>query len=277
MGRAHHTHLIASEAPREYTVWDPDLLDMGAKEVDTELTALCGETTRAKWDNHGGRPRFIQDASRVSCPKCNKKIAAAALKARPAGAPKLTAVQDKEAKGGFRYKQGWKVLLGDEAIGYVGYEEHAWRIYPLQIERYDDKAKAAGPYIRNTNGVLTRDGEVGSKHFGSWRLPNEALSFDSKEAAILGCEAQFNAGVLKTGPQLFADYARATEEARIRAREQTRKRDERQERKDETLAALREILEKETLSNFQRMGLMNAIADIEKKKIETWSLEDDEA
>lgn len=269
------THRIASRSPREYTVWDPDLLAMNAKEVDDELTALCGETMRAAW-NTPPRARFVEGDARVTCPKCNKKIATLALKARPAGAPKLEAVQDKEAKGGFRYKQGWKVLLDGETIAYVGYEEHGWRIYPLQIESYDDKAKADGPYIRNTHGVLAKDGEVVSK---GWRhyLPNEALSFTSREAAMLACEAQFAAGVLKTGPQLFAERKIANAEARARAAEQRARRDERQQRKDDTLAALNEILEKETLSNFQRMGLMNAIADIEKKKVEVWSLEDDDA
>lgn len=267
MSRTQHSHMIASEAPKQFKTWDSRTGHESAEfEDDIELTAMCGETTRGSWNLKQSWSKFTYDGAHISCPKCNKKIAQAQIKARSADRPALTAEADPEAKGGFRHKQGWKVLLGSELIGYVGFEEHAWRIYPLQIESYDEKAKESGPYIRNARGVLDRDGDTGSKAFGSWSLPAKSLHYKSKEAAMLGCEAMYASGILKSGPQLFAEREEANARAQVAMAERRQKESDKTERRNDTLAALQEILDKETLSNFQRMGLMNAIADLTPKQ-----------
>jgi hypothetical protein len=258
MSRAHHYHLIAGRETRpfEFDKWEPPKTPYwGEAEF---IVALCGEEHRVgAWNND----RFLEDEKHVTCPQCRAKIARAKLKARPADAPKLTLVRDPDARGGFRYKQGWRAVVDGEAVAILGFEEHAWHIYPYVARRPDDEH----PEVRvvNSHGVLTDTGTTANR--GMYRLPNSALSFKTKEDALLASGELRAAGKLKTVPELLAEYhANQVEWARLNA-ERKRKDAERGQKNTDTLEALREILAHDTLSNFQREGLMNAIAIYEAK------------
>lgn len=260
MGRAHHYHWLKTRLPREYDVWsDAEGRWLEQKEVDDELTAICGYNTRSKWVRDGRT--FATEKKHVTCPKCRTKLAKEALKARSADAPKLAVERDPDARGGFRYKQGWRAVVDGEAVAILGFEEHAWHIYPFVARRPDDEH----PEVRvvNTHGVLTESGTTASR--GLSRLPSSALSFKTKEDALLAAGDLRAAGKLKTAPELLVEYhANQVEWARLNA-ERKQKDAERGEKNRDTLEALREILAKETLSNFQREGLMNAIAVYESR------------
>jgi len=229
-------------------------------EWDDELTALCGYVTRAQWNKR--RNLFYEGAENerfVSCPICNKKAAAARLKARPAGAPVLTMEQDKTAKGHFRYQGGWKALQDGVLIAYLGFEDHAWRVYPLYLGHHDGETREQDRGLVGT--PLNDDGEDGRRdHY--YRL--YAARYKSKEAALLAAGEFRAGGFLKTEVELFAARAEALKANRAWADERQRKFDEREQTRNDTLLALKEIFERESLSNFQRQGLMTAIAKFEK-------------
>jgi hypothetical protein len=259
MGRGLHRHLIARRETRpfEFDKFEPPKTPYwGEAEF---LVAVCGEEHRVgSWKND----RFLEEASHITCPQCRTKIAKALLKQRPADAPKLSLEADKDARGGFRNSQGWKALVDGEPVAILGYEEHAWRIYPFAASKKDDgEIKVA-----NTYGVLLKDHSTGSR-FDSrgYRLPSSALEFKTKEDALMACEGLRLEGVLKTPTEVLADYHERQAEAKVWNENRRRKLAARDEKNRNTLEALREILGKETLSNFQREGLLNAIELYEAK------------
>lgn len=258
MSRAHHYHLIAGRETRpfEFNKWEPPKTPYwGEAEF---IIALCGEEHRVgSWKSD----RFLEDEKHVTCPQCRAKIARAKLKARPADAPKLTLERDPDACGGFRFKQGWRAVVDGEAVAILGFEEHAWHIYPFVARGPDDE----NPQVRvtNTRGVLTESGTTASR--GLFRLPSAALSFKTKEDALIAAGDLRADGKLKTAPELLVEYhANQVEWARLNAKRK-QKDAERDQKNRDTLEALREVLAKETLSNFQREGLMNAIAVYESR------------
>jgi hypothetical protein len=226
------------------------------------FVAVCGESHRiGSWGPEHDRRDWTEEENYVSCPKCRTKLAKAALKARPADAPKLTLARDPEARGGFRYKQGWRALVDGETVAILGFEEHSWHIYPLVVRRPDDEH----PDLRviNSHGVLTESGTTASR--GMFRLPNTALCYKTKEDALLAAGDLRVSGKLKTAPELLTQYHADQEEWARQSAERKRKDGERDQTNRETLDALREILAKETLSNFQRQGLVNAIEMVEAR------------
>jgi hypothetical protein len=260
MGRGLHRHLIARRETRpfEFDKFEPPKTPYwGEAEF---LVALCGEEHRlGSWRND----RFLEEPNHVTCPQCRTKMARAKLKARPADAAKLTLEQDKEARGGFRHQQGWKALVDGEAVAILGYEEHYWRIYPYVTKR-DDETKEVK--VVNSHGVLLEDHTTGSR-FSSmgYRLPGKALRWTTKEDALMACEGLRQEGVLKTAPELLAEYAENVRANEAWAAERRRKAAERNSEITDTVEGLKEILAKETLSNFQRQALMTAIATFEAK------------
>lgn len=263
MGRARHTHALDRIIQREFPVYGLHHTPTTEKVVEDVKVAVCGHEVRASWDHDRD---FDDNHNNVSCPTCNKKLAQAALKARPPGSGRLLIEADKAAKGYFRHNGGSKVILNGEVIGYVGYQDHGWRLYPLMLERYDDKARAGGAYVRNSPTPLKTDGTTQARALYEY-LGRDVFAFKSKEAAALGCEQQHRAGLMLTEAQLWAEAnaAEITAQAEQAAREQRKA--ERQAAKDETLQGLNEILERETLSNFQRQALMTAIAKVEAQKV----------
>ncbi|USN16144.1 hypothetical protein PAPPERLAPAPP_04030 [Brevundimonas phage vB_BpoS-Papperlapapp] len=263
MGRARHTHALDRVVQEKFTVFTDNHTPTGRKEIEDVRIAVCGYSIRAKWDTDH---TFDERANNITCPTCNKKTAARLIKARPSSAPKLTIEADKSARGGFRHEGGSRVLFDGEAVAYVGYQDHFWRIYPLEIERYDSQAKADGPYVRNATMPMDDSGATATRSLYAY-LGNEVLRYRSKEAAALACEAYVASGWLKTGPQLHAEHAqhRAAAEAAAQARETRRQ--ARQALQDETLEALNDILARETLTNFQRQGLMNAIVVVGQRRM----------
>lgn len=262
--RTFHTHALARIDQRPFDVYAVDgYTRTGEKALENVKIALCGHEVRAAWDRDRD---FDTNPNNITCPTCNKKLAQAAIKARPDGAGRLEIIADKAARGGFRHAGGSKVVLEGEVIGYVGFEDHAWRIYPLMIERWDDKAEAGGPYVRNAPRPMDKDGSISSLD-RSYRPPPSVPRYRSKEAAALACEQAYLQGLLKTGAQLHqeaAEYAKAAQESADRRSALVA---ERLAEKSQTLNALDEILNTKTLSNFQRQGLMNAIALVERHKV----------
>lgn len=253
--RARHTHALDRVEPRAFPVRDPNLhTNTGESVVEDVRFGVCGYEVRSSWES----PRdFDSNLNNITCPDCNKKLAKRAIAARDS-LESLEIVPDKEARGGFRFQGGYRVLLAGETIGYVGYEDHAWRIYPLTLEHHDARARADGPYALNDQRPLTKGGTTAARGLYKY-LAQDVLSFKSKEAAALGCEDAFRQGLLKTGPALLAEHAEhrvvAAREAQARAARQA----EQEAAQAETLAGLEEILARETLSNFQRQALMSAI------------------
>lgn len=260
MGRGLHRHFLAQRVtrPYEFDKFEPPKTPYWA---DAEfLIALCGEESRVgSW----GTERFLEEPKHVTCPQCRTKLSRAALKERPADAPKLQLVQAKDARGGFRNHQGWQALVDGEAVAIVGFEEHKWRIYPFVARKNEETGRLE---VINTHGVLLEDNTTGSRFSSAgYRLPSKALGWLTKEDALMGCEPLRASGVLKTEPELLAEYL---ENQRVHAQwisERDRKVVALDQKNRETLEALREVLEKETLSNFQRQGIMTAIEHYESK------------
>lgn len=251
MSRAHHRHLLVRTETRshEFNRFEPGKT---AYVADAEFKiALCGEEGRVGGYGH---ERIIEEAQAVSCPVCRTKLAKQALKARPADAPKLSLEQDKGAKGGFRHEQGWKARIDGVPVAIIGYQEHSWRVYPYACRKNDDDVLE----VVNTYGPMSKDGDTVA--LGSYfRLRGGALGFNTKEDALIACEGLRASGVLKTAPELIAGHhamVQANDEWHAR---RERERAEAATRNRNTLEALREILAKDTLSNFQRQGLMDAI------------------
>lgn len=259
MGRARHRHWLREARPREYDIWDVSgTRTTGATETDNELIALCGYGGRAKYDREGRS--FTTDQEWVTCPQCRSKLAKAALKARPAGSAELKMERDPTAKGGFRYQQGWRALIDGEVVAILGYQEHGWRIYPFIARKDDDDVLE----VTNTYSPLGEDGST-IEQTRSYHLASGALLFKTKDDALMACEEWRAKGVLKTKPELIVEWHRTAEENRRWREQRRREREEKDTQNRETLDALREILAKETLSNFQRQGLMTAIAAFEAK------------
>lgn len=257
MGRALHRHLIARRETRpfEFDKFEaPKTPYWGEAEF---LVALCGEEHRVgSWNSD----RFIEEAKHVSCPQCRTKIARAALKARPADAAKLTLERDSELKGGFRYGQGWVAHIDGVPIAVLGYEEHEWRVYPYYVSRDDAGAVA----VKNHYSPLTEEGRTATKGM-FYRLPGGTLGYRTKEDALLACEGLRAKGFIKPPAQLLEENAEGQRANAVWAEEQRRKTAERNQGISDTIEGLKEILEKETLSNFQRQALMTAIASFEAK------------
>jgi hypothetical protein len=182
MSRAHHRHMIERREmrPHEFNgtsparILCPEIASFSSRSVASRIESVPG-------DRKHDRRNWTEEENYVSCPKCRTKLAKAALKARPADAPKLTLERDPDARGGFRYKQGWRALVDGETVAILGFEEHSWHIYPLVVRRPDDEH----PEVRviNSHGVLTESGTTASR--GMFRLPNTALCFKTKEDALL--------------------------------------------------------------------------------------------
>jgi hypothetical protein len=258
MSRGHHRHLLARREtrPYEFDAYEPGKTPYWA---DAEFViALCGQEYRVSgW----GADSVIEDRDYVTCPACRRKKARQELRARPAGAAVLTMEQDKEAKGGFRYQQGWKALVNGVQVAILGYEDHGWRIYPLRAFN-DDQER--GLHVRNAYHPIDDEGlEAGRTR--DYRLPSSALNFRTKEEALMACEDLRARGKLKTAPERLHAYAEAVRRRDAWAKSERTRVETAEQNRLETLEALNEILEKETLSNFQRQGLMTAIARFEKK------------
>lgn len=259
--RTLHTHVLDRVEPRAFSVRDPVLhTNTGETVVEDVRIGVCGYEVRSSW----ARTRdFDSNLNNITCPDCNKKLAKRAIQARES-LESLEIKADKQARGGFRFQGGYQVLLAGETIGYVGYEDHAWRIYPLTLEHYDERARAEGPYALNDQRPLNQDGSTAARGLYKY-LAQSVLSFKSKEAAALGCEDAFRQGLLKTGPALLAEHARYRRDAAREAQARAARRAEGEAAKTETLAGLEEILARESLSNFQRQALMNAIDVVRKQ------------
>ena len=257
MSRRVHYHLLARREtrPHEFDKYEPGKTSYWA---DAEFVAsLCGEEYRV---GGYGAGLVIEKLDRVTCPTCLRKSARAKLKARAPDAPKLSIEQDKELRGGFRYNQGWKALVDGEWVAVLGYQEHAWRIYPLTAEKSD----GGELIVKNTYGVLGKEGYVLSRGLYSY-LGSDALDFGTKEDALLACEGLRASGRLKTSAELIQEYHARVRRNILAADRLRRERSEAEQLRLDTIEALNEILEKETLSNFQRQGLMTAIARFERR------------
>ena len=220
--------------------------------------ALCGEKQRTDW-MHRPSDHFQTDEGHVTCPACLKKLAARKLKAlRASGAgPALALEPDPEARGGFRHGQGTRVLLDGELVGYVGYQDHHWRVYPLVVETYDDEAKANGPYARLCYQPLGPDGRPASHSM--YGLRSEVPRYKTKLDAAMACVELREKGWLKPGPELLADHAAEVAEA---AAEREAYRQEARDRRaalETTLAGLRSIARLNSLSDEEHAALHAAI------------------
>lgn len=274
MGRARHWHWLRTRTPRPYDIWEANgHTKTGDTEIDDELTAYCGYQVRAKWDAQGSGTTFAATEGRVSCPICNQKLARERLKARPADAPTLELVQDKEAKGLFRHQGGWQVWVGGEHVGWTGYEDHYWRIYMIGNGREREVV---------TWGVGPLLGPAGYGKRAHYSGVCDAFGFACKELALLKAEELRAEGRLKTRPEIEA--AEAAAEVRYRAREDRfrRERDAKHQRKSDILEGLIEIAAKAeagdiVLSNFQREALAGAIVDYTPKAQADHPLEEEEA
>lgn len=244
MSRGTHTHLLEKTQVQstEIGAWE---VPPNPRRVDVEINvALCGSEGRVNYTGHrvSTNPKF------VDCPKCNQRLAKQAMQARAPDAPKLELVQDKEAKGPFRYKQGWRALLGGEHIAFLGYEDHGWRVYHVGINGEDRTSLAVG-YALDEDGSSGRRGVYGIT----------AARYRSKEQALLAAEAFRSAGKLLTLDELKRERAETAARYRDAQLERDRRKAERAKERDDAIEALREILESQSLSNFQRQGVMTAI------------------
>lgn len=244
-----------------FDVYAPDgYTKTGGQELRDVDAAICGfeSPVRCTWNY------FTDEDARVSCPACLKKMAAARLKGF-AGAQRLAAVKDETAYGHFRHKQGWRATLDGETIAYLGYQEHAWRVYPLILETWDEQAKADGPYVRNTAQPLDQHDRVASGGLHAYLSRQGDGAYKTRDDALMACLALAERGVLKTGARLIADAAASHRaHAAERAAYKVRRTAAEQARTD-TLVGLEEILDKETLTNFQRSALLEAISRFQPK------------
>jgi hypothetical protein len=254
MARGHHTHFELSRETRSVNdgLWEHPLKDM-TKDVEVVLTK-CGEEHRTdrKWQRNTVEP------THVTCPACLKKMAKDALRDRSADAPKLRMEADKTIKGCFRHNGGWRAYVGDDLVAYLGYEDHGWRIYPLAWIM-GENGRPSG--VRNDwlplgdqHGYVER-----SMHYG---LKN-ALRFPTKDDALLACEDLRANGRLQTEPEILTEREVQKRRAKQVGEQRQREAAEAEQHRNDTLEALREILEKETLSNFQRQGLITAMRQFE--------------
>lgn len=209
--------------------------------------AVCGE--ESSYDSRS----YLTEARHVTCPACHQKLAKAALKARGADEPKLTLVQDKAAKGGFRYQGGWRALVDGEHVAYLGFEDHYWRIYRLGLN--DKRDLVVG-------SPMNDDGTAGERTHTYHRV--EAARYKSKESALLVVGDLRASKHLHTFQELLdgrkrAEQAWVQRRARIDAQHA-----EEEEARNDTLRALKELHARDDLTNFQRAGLLTAIAHYEK-------------
>lgn len=260
MGRMLHSHVQDRTAQESFAVYGDDGRTRIGSAQEAVLVAACGERIRMRDVDDRRWNRFYpaEEHTRASCPACHKRLGQRALKARPEGAPALELVSDPEARGLFRSKSGSWVKLNGEPIALVAYEDRAWRIYPITVNTDDD---AFAP----SHWPLAMEGDTAGR--GRYGLEADALAFKAKELAALTCETLHREGRLKTVPQLReqrARIARRNAEATVRLNQRIAAE---QAEKDDTLAALAEILESETLSNYQRQGLMTALTWIGKREV----------
>lgn len=250
MGRANHCHFDVKREVR--TVIDGEYEHPPRREERQVefVTYRCGQDARVeyKWNRHTTNPNH------VDCPACLKKMANDRLKTL--GKVNLRLEPDKSVRpNSCRTGTTNKVFENDVHIGYVGYEDHKWRVYPLSY-RYD----LDQPRVAMNREPLAETGTAGRGHYG---LDRDALGFPTKVDAMLECGVFRAAGRLKTAAEIEA--ARRAYHLRSVAEEKQRQqlRDTMEAERQDTLLALQEIFEKETLSNFQRTGIMNAIARLE--------------
>ncbi|USN15349.1 hypothetical protein KIKIMORA_02030 [Brevundimonas phage vB_BpoS-Kikimora] len=257
MGRMLHSHVQDRTAKDSFSVYaDDGRTRIGSAEEDV-LVAACGERLRVRDVDNRRWNRFYprEESDRASCPACHKRLGQRALKNRPS----LELVGDPEVRGVFRSKSGSWVRRNGETIALVAYEDRAWRVYPLTINARDDAVTQGYLPLAREDGTASR-----SLHSG---LDPDAMAFKAKELAALACEDLHDAGRLNTEAELREQQARIkARNAAATVRREQRMQAQRVE-KDDTLAALNEILETESLSNFQRQGLMTAIAWIEKREV----------
>lgn len=250
MGRASHCHFEVKREPRTVNDGQHERPPRDETREVEFIIYRCGEAARAEWKWH----RHSTDPKYVDCPACLKKMATDRWKA--SGVTNLRLEPDKTAQN-IHCRSGTinKVFEDDVHIGYVGYEDHSWRIYPLSY-RYD----IDNPTVTINSGPLAEEGTAYRGHYG---LDQDALRFSTKVDAMLDSGLLRAAGRLKTAAEIEA--ARRAYLARSAAEDKQRQQllDTIEAERQDTLLALQEIFEKETLSNFQRTGIMNAIARLE--------------
>lgn len=245
MGRVNHIHLLdrSKTEPFEYDLSEPGKTPYWAER--TTNIAVCGLEGFAdyKW------MRFCVDPAAVSCPACLKKMAKAKLAGRDPQAPRLRAEIDPEAKGGFRHQQGYKAFVGDELVGYLGYEDHHWRVYSLVLLHDGSVANDRAPLTESSRGRVDIMG----------RLPADTLHYPTRDDALLACAELRGLGRLKTAAELgqeLRDAEQRWEEQQLKRR---RARAQKEELRDATLAGLVSIRDELSLSNLQRAAIETAI------------------
>lgn len=247
MARANHSHFEIHRETRTVIDGQYEHPPRPEERQVEFVTNRCGGEVRVeyKWNRHTTDPKH------VDCPACLKKMASDRLKAL--GEVTLRLEPDKAVRYTVcRTGTNNKVFEGDVHIGYVGYEDHKWRVYPLAYRHDLDK-----PEISMSREPLAEQGTAGRGHYG---LDRDALSFPTKVDAMLECGELRAAGRLKTVEEIKTE--RRAQAARWAAEQKRRQQqvDMAEQERLETVTALQEIFEKETLTNFQRTGLMTAIA-----------------
>lgn len=255
-----HIHAKREERAKEYAVYAPNGWEKTGTEPGVEGVAACGYAGRIDQDRSS--VRFADEGGLVTCPACNKKLGAQLMRERQrAGGPALDIVLDAQATGGFRYKQGYKVNLDGETIGYIGYEEHAWRLYKLVIA----PERGGGEVVRNAHHPVEESGETCSL---SWGRIRDAAKFPSRDHAALAAEAYLRAGKIKTGAALRAERAEANAAYEKKQAERQAREAQAGDRKREVLGGLREVLTLD-LNNQQRDSVVAAIEQIENRPWKT--------
>jgi hypothetical protein len=258
MGRANHTHFEVGREYRDDKVGAWEIPPNPRIESREYVLFLCGHAalTENNWNRYDTNPKY------VTCPACLKKLAKQALRQRPADAAKLEAVKDPDAKGNFRYQQGYKALLNGEVIAYLGYEDHHWRVYPLTIYHSEDD-EVPQPYVRNARRPMNEDG--GQSDYSDRWLNSRAAAFKTRDDALMACERLFAEGKLKTAERLLREHVEEQAKWAIESAARRQRRADADKARAELLEALQEVLDQHPLSNFQRMGIVAALERLTPK------------
>lgn len=247
-----------------------------------DYVAWCGETSRGFKDRHGfdslpvGFTKY-EKAFRP-CPKCQSKMLAAKLKETPIGYSLGERVNGAEENPYGVHKWGYKSVYPvidnsivadeerDRVVGFVCVETGWGKLW--RIQGWEGQTLASSKEVREPKmgGVVEYQKAIGDS---DKTFKTDATGYSSKEEALLAFPMLSEQGVLKTRPAVLERdrqwikgmAEREAERERQReadAAEREQRRVERENKRAALLADIREALNDDTLSNFNRDVMFRA-------------------